>query len=200
MAPSADPERHRIFVAVPLSPALLAAALELRERLGEAAARLRWVAPEHLHLTLRFLGALTDAQVTRVVEAAREAAAAASPFEVTLAGMGAFPSGRAPRAVWVGVTDGADRLAALAASLEAGLRRRRLPPADRPFRPHLTVARVRAEGRPVDLSAVLPESEACRVGTQRVEALAVMESTLRPSGPIYREVARGRLGAGAVDV
>jgi 2'-5' RNA ligase len=197
MNSTAHPARHRIFVAVLLSPALLERVLEVRERLGEAAARLRWVAPENLHLTLRFLGALADAQVARVVEAAREAAAAASPFEITLAGMGAFPSGRAPRAVWVGVADGADRLVALAASLEAALRRRRLPPADRPFRPHLTVARVRGEGRPVDLSAVLPGPEACPIGTQRVDVLAVVESTLRPSGPIYREVARGPLGAGA---
>ncbi len=193
--PRAGQERCRIFIAVLLAPALVDAAARARTLLGPAAERLRWVAPGNLHLTLRFLGGITEAQLARAIEAAREAAAPAAPFEITLAGMGAFPSARAPRVVWIGVQEGSDRLAALAASLEAALRRRKFPAADRPFRPHLTVARARAGGRPPDLSGVLPGAEGCVVGSQGVDALSVMESTLRPRGPIYREVAREPLGA-----
>src|SRR5579885_817712 len=120
--PRAGQERCRIFIAVLLAPALVDAAARARTLLGPAAERLRWVAPGNLHLTLRFLGGITEAQLARAIEAAREAAA---PSELTLAGMGAFPSARAPRVVWIGVQEGSDRLAALAASLEAALRRRK---------------------------------------------------------------------------
>jgi 2'-5' RNA ligase len=188
--------RHRIFVAVRLAPALVEAIAGVRAVLGETAARLRWVPPDNLHLTLRFLGSITTAALEKVIEATGEAAGETAPFVITLAGMGAFPSRRAPRVVWVGVTDGADRLVALAGALEGALRQRRVPRADRPFQPHLTVARARADGHGPDLSAILPDAAACVVGTQRVAEIAVMESTLRPSGVIYREVATERLRGG----
>jgi 2'-5' RNA ligase len=186
--------RHRIFIAVTLAPALREAVTACRTTLGEAADRFRWVPAQNLHFTLRFLGPITDAQVARAVDATREAAASGVSFAITLAGMGAFPSRRSPRVVWVGVTEGAERLVALASSLEAALRQRKFPPADHPFQAHLTVARARSEGRPPDLSAALPSQDSHCVGTQRVDALAVMESTLRPSGSIYHEVDREVLG------
>ncbi len=182
--------RHRIFVAVTLTPALRASVAAVRGELGAAAHRLRWVPPENLHLTLRFLGEIRPPEVMRVVRALKEAAAPAAPFAVTLAGAGAFPTARDPRVVWVGVTEGADRLVALAGALEAALRRREFPGEARPFRPHLTVARPRAGERPPDLTAALAGAAAFVAGSQRVGALAVMESTLRPSGSTYREVAR----------
>lgn len=183
-------DRHRIFVAVALAPALRASATGMRATLGAAAERLRWVPPENLHLTVRFLGEITEAQVRRVVEAVRETAAPVTPFAITLAGAGAFPTPRAPRIAWVGVTEGADHLVNLAETLEAALRRRKFPGEARPFRPHLTVARARSGGRPPDLTVALAGAALFVAGTQRVDALVVMESMLRPSGPTYQEVAR----------
>lgn len=191
--------RYRIFVAVTLAPALRESVAGVRAVLGDAGGRLRWVAPQNLHLTLRFLGEITETQVARVTEATREAVASAGPFSITLAGVDAFPSPRSPRVVWVGVTQGADRLAALTGSLEAALRRRKFPAEPRSFHPHLTVARARSEGRPPDLSAILAgPADSFVAGTQMVDALAVMESTLRPAGPIYQEVAREPLGGQAL--
>lgn len=189
---------HRIFVAVTLAPALRESAASARTVFGAVAARLRWVPPRNLHLTLRFLGEITEPQVARVTEAARQAVASASPFSITLGGVGAFPSPRSPRVVWVGVIAGADRLVALAGALEAGLRQREFPAEARPFQPHLTVARARPEGRPPDVSAILSgeAAEAFVAGTQTVGALVVMESRLRPSGAVYEEVARAPLGMG----
>lgn len=192
-----DPQaRYRIFVAVELAPPLREAIAGVRVRLGDASQTLRWVPPDNLHLTLRFLGEITAAQVTRATEAMREAAQVAAPFTITLAGLGAFPSPRRPRVVWIGVAEGADRLVALAGALEQAMQRRKFPREARPFQAHLTVARVRT-GPPHDLTEDLAEVGRPLIGTQEVAALVVMESVLRPSGPVYREVAQASLSGRA---
>lgn len=180
--------RRRIFIAVPLGPSLQEAAQRVRLIVEREAHRFRWVASHNLHLTLRFLGEITDAQVDRAVEAARDAAKGSAPFSVTLEGVGGFPSLRSPRVLWVGVTAGAEQLTALAGLLDVALRARHFPRDDRPFHPHLTVARARNEGRPPDLSGLA--GEAVFLGSQQVDALVVMESVLGRSGPTYTEVAR----------
>lgn len=188
--------RHRIFVAVEVAPHIKKALAGLRDRLGTASRMLRWVPPDNLHLTLRFLGEITAAQTARVAEAARQAARAAGPFEITLAGLGAFPSPRRPRVVWVGITEGADRLSALARAMEEEIAHRKFPREPRPFHPHLTVARVRAGGPPPDLTGDLASAGVSVIGTQEVAALVVVESFLHPSGSEYREVAQAPLGGG----
>jgi 2'-5' RNA ligase len=168
----------------------------VRERLGrlsrrlpaEAAQALRWVPPEHLHLTLKFLGEVSDARLGRVAEAVHAAAEGAVPFTIGLEGVGAFPSPRRAQVVWVGVREGAERLVALAAALERLLAARRFPREARPFRPHLTVARVRGARGQLDLSAVLPGMADLGFGSLAVRALHIMESRLRPSGAVYRVV------------
>jgi len=186
--------RRRIFIAVALAPTLRHAVAGLEPRFSAAAKSLRWVAPDHLHFTLKFLGEITGAEVTRVGEAARQVGARARSFAITVAGMGAFPSPRRPQVVWAGVSDGADRLIALAADLDAALHLMKFPRERRPFQPHLTVARVRRSGPAPDLTAILQELGGVPVGTQAVEALLVMESTLNPSGSIYSQVEEVRLG------
>jgi RNA 2',3'-cyclic 3'-phosphodiesterase len=188
--------RHRIFVAVDVAPHIKETLAGIPDRLGTASRMLRWVPPDNLHLTLRFLGEITAAQAARVAEAARQAARTAAPFSVTLDGLGAFPSPRRPRVVWVGIADGADRLTALARALEEEIVHRKFPREPRSFQPHLTVARVRAGGPPPDLTAGLANAGVSVIGTQEVAALVVMESFLHPSGPEYREVARASLGGG----
>ena len=186
--------RHRIFVAVEIAPHIKGVLSELPSRLGTASRMLRWVPPDNLHLTLKFLGGITAGQTARVAEAAREAARTTIPFSVTLAGLGAFPSPRRPRVVWVGLADGADRLIALARALEEETSRRKFPRESRPFQPHLTVARLRSGSPSRDLTADFANSGVSVIGAQDVTALVVMESFLHPSGSEYREVAQAPLG------
>src|SRR5579885_1495941 len=162
-----DEGHRRIFIAVTLAPAVREAAARVRGVVEREAHRFRWVSPENLHLTLRFLGEIRRGRVDMVVEATREAAEGTSPFSLTLAGLGAFPSLRAPRVLWVGVHEGADRLVALA----------------------------RPGGRPPDLSwlSTPARPQDLLVGRQDVDSVAVMESLLGPSGPTYIEVAREAL-------
>jgi RNA 2',3'-cyclic 3'-phosphodiesterase len=184
----------RIFVAVALEAALGAAVAELPPRLNSAAAAFRWVPPGNLHLTLKFLGEVTEERVTRVADATREVAGRSGPFSITLGGLGAFPSPKKPQIVWIDVVQGADRLIELARDLDVTLRRVKFPQDDRPFRPHLTIARA-AHARPLpDLSGPLGGMRGVMVGTQSVDTLLVMESTLKANGSIYRSVEEVRLG------
>ncbi len=110
-------------------------------RAGGRGNDVRWVRLDGLHVTLRFLGPTVDPLHETVGRAVEEAGAAARPFAIRLSGGGAFPGPDRPRALWLGITDGATELAALAGSLNDALERLGWPRDERPFRPHLTVAR-----------------------------------------------------------
>jgi 2'-5' RNA ligase len=139
----AGPDELRLFVAVPIAAASIAAIDRLIA--GLPAPRdgkpVRWVRTEGLHLTLRFLGQAPAAAVEPLSAIVDRLAASAAPFEVTIEGAGAFPSMRRPRALWLGVTDGASRLAELAAALDTAVANEGWESDERPFRPHLTLAR-----------------------------------------------------------
>ena len=144
-APVDPPGTLRLFFAVPVPP-------EARERVGgvmervqasvgDGTARIRWVRVDGLHLTLRFLGPTPEDRQPALEAAADELANGDAPFEVQLEGGGAFPSLVQPRSLWLGVGQGADRLAALADGLTAAAGECGLVLDTRPFAPHLTIAR-----------------------------------------------------------
>jgi 2'-5' RNA ligase len=143
----------RLFVAVPVPIETVRAVSALVEgvRALDGAAvvgpirrgsnDVRWVRLDGLHVTLRFLGPTLEDKVDAVGMAVRAVAAASAPFDVRLAGAGAFPSPDRPRALWLGVNDGATQLAALATRLDDELVAAGWAHEERPFRPHLTLAR-----------------------------------------------------------
>lgn len=139
------PGTIRLFYAVPVPAEARARVGELIERVqrsvGDGTARIRWVRVDGLHLTLRFLGSTPAARRPALEDAADSVARAAAPFEVGLSGGGAFPSLARPRSLWVGVADGADRLAALADALTRKAIADGQPLETRPFAAHLTIGR-----------------------------------------------------------
>jgi RNA 2',3'-cyclic 3'-phosphodiesterase len=138
----------RLFVGVPVSPEALAACAALLDgvRAVHAGRGVRWVHTGSLHLTLRFLGALPGSRIAAIGDAIETAVRGRAPFQVELAGAGAFPGDRRPRALWLRIEGGADELGSLARSLAAPLAATGLDPEPRAFQPHLTVARTDAAG------------------------------------------------------
>ena len=179
---------HRIFIAVELDPALHQAVVDTQTRLEAAGAKVRWIRPGNLHFTLRFLGEIPPAQVALAKVATREAVSGVAPFTISLRSLGAFPSLERPQVVWVGVEEGAEELQALAERLQARLHHHRFPPEDHPFRPHLTLARIRDSRQWGDIVRALTQHRDMIVGAQQVQAVAVMESHLTPQGPVYARV------------
>ena len=140
---SAPAGKLRLFIAVVPSPAALSglrSALEAARTLPSAAP-LRWTESERLHLTLQFLGSVDARRVPAIVEACQPIAHEAAPFELTLAGAGAFPSHGRAAVVWIGATRGAEQLTALAKKVNNALEPLGFEPEARAFTPHLTVAR-----------------------------------------------------------
>lgn len=186
----------RTFIAIPISAETRKALGRFAEEGKRAGGDVKWVEPALIHLTLRFLGDVEEARIPAVVDALRMVGGATVPFELAIAGVGAFPNLRRPRVIWAGVDPkggagkgGLSVLRGLAAAVEEAARRLGFGPADHPFSPHLTVARVKSPKGLDRLVAALERHASDEFGTDRVEAFHVMKSDLRPQGPVYTSLA-----------
>lgn len=187
----------RLFVAVACEPALTRAAGSLIETLRARAARLAprarlaWVAPEHLHFTLAFIGNTPELRVPAIVSALQPPWPVPA-FEMELAGCGSFPPRGRPRVVWVGVTDGRDRLVFVAGEVRSRLTAVGVTLEARPFAPHMTLARVKDAGglRPESL---LDGVTGIVLGRMTVVAITLFQSRLSSSGSSYHVVATSPL-------
>jgi 2'-5' RNA ligase len=179
----------RLFTAIDIGPDAAAGAgalaADLRARAQRAAprARITWIPPERMHLTIRFIGEADEA-LGQAIVTALEPPIAVAPFELRLAGCGAFPPHGAPRVLWVGVVSGEDELQAIEHDLSRRLEGVGVPPEGRPYRPHLTLARVR-EPAGLKSRALLGVCADAPVGAARVEAITLYESRQSSGGPTY---------------
>jgi len=187
----------RLFIAVPLPKELTDRAAAL---LPLALPAVRHVQPDLMHVTLAFLGWTPNEQLDVAVDAARAAAAGQAAFDLVFGGVGRFPASGRPRVVWLGVGLGADALAALAGSVTWQLRRRQIAFDDRPFAPHLTLARVRTDATGPETRTVAAAADALEAPDlqMRVDRIAVVESLLSPKGPRYMARAELPLRAAAL--
>lgn len=141
------PGTSRLFIAVPVADDVRRAVGQLMENVAGAPiderqlGQPRWVRVDGLHLTLRFLGATPDARQQELGAVIAAACQGVAAFPVTLHGAGAFPNPARPRVLWIGIADGARQLGGLAERINAGLAQLGWTPDDRPFAPHLTLAR-----------------------------------------------------------
>lgn len=184
----------RLFFAIELGEELLDLLEETTVPLRTEAPELGWLGREQRHLTLKFLGNVEESDVPRLIVAADRAAARHAPLEMTVREIGAFPNFRRARVVWIGVEQDA-RLELLHHDLEQACEQEGFEVEGRPFRPHITLARVRAPA-PVDRRRALARAaRAVRArATVRVEWITLFESTLAPSGARYRRVHAAPLG------
>lgn len=191
------PELLRTFVAVEIGEEAVQCAAQLVERLRAVdGGAVKWVDPRNFHLTIKFLGATRRADLLRLGAALRSLAAGAAPFDLELAGAGAFPNLRRPQVIWLGVTAGQEELAELAGAAEASCAELGWAREERPYRAHLTLGRMREArrggspargegGPPVALVRALEAERDLTAGRSPVRRLVLIESQLRPNGPTY---------------
>jgi 2'-5' RNA ligase len=153
-----------------------------------------WIAEPRLHLTLKFLGEQPDAAVAPLADAMRMIARSHAAPVVRVGSVGAFPNFRRPHVVWIGV-DPDPRLELLHHDIEVGCDALGYEIDGRPFRPHLTIARVKTPGDAEKLRALRAAARKVRFSDEfMVESIDVMESALGPAGPAYTTLATAPLG------
>ncbi len=188
-------QQVRTFVAVEVSEAVRAAAAKVIRQLARWDSSLKWVDPQNMHLTLKFLGEVESVEIPDICRAVQEAATEVPSFTFEVAGVGAFPKLERPRTVWLGVTAGAEELAELQRHLEKGLKKLGYPPENRRFSPHLTLGRVRHPGPELaELSKMIESLSGQTGGTTEVDEVTVFSSELTREGPIYQALAHAALG------
>lgn len=186
----------RLFIAIPVPDDVRAAVEAIVEmvRAGNGNNGVRWVRMDGLHVTIRFLGPTPDEKVPAVAALLEPIAHAATPFSIRLAGAGAFPSARRPRALWLGIGDGVGELAALQGAFQKPLAALGWPPDDRPFRGHLTLARSDgARGGPA-AAAGLATASAGFEATFTADRIVLFESITGHGPARYEPVAQAPLG------
>lgn len=190
------PAPRRLFVAIPLPAATREGLHRAAAPLRRAAPDLRWTDPERLHLTIRFLGDTEEAMVGPVGDAVRTVAAAHAAVPLVIRGAGAFPTLRRARVVWAGV-EPSGRLELLHHDVEVALDALGIPVEGRPFRPHVTLARVKA---PLDAEVTRALARAVRrfdfESEDPVSSLDLMQSSLTQEGSTYRCLVSAPLRAG----
>ena len=175
----------RLFVAIELSPQSKTQLSALKTELPGAS----WVKPSAMHLTLRFLGDQIDpirlTPITKALESVK-----AEPLSLTLQGTGRFPEGskKPARVLWIGLVD-QPALTVLQAAVEQALIPVGFPAEERPFSPHITLARLKSEGRSPELDRFLQAQRGFRADPFTVREFFLISSVLTPQGPIYHHEA-----------
>jgi len=184
----------RLFFAIELGDDLLDLLDETTAPLVAEAPELAWVAREKRHLTLKFLGDVDEAAVPKLTTAADRAAGRHDRLEMAVREVGAFPNFRRARVVWIGVEQ-EPRLELLHHDLEEACAHEGFEVEGRPFRPHITIARVRVPLPVQRMRSLAQVARSVRVrATVLVERITLFESALAPSGARYRRVHAAPLG------
>jgi RNA 2',3'-cyclic 3'-phosphodiesterase len=180
----------RTFIAIELDEMLRIAIGRVQGKLKRAAPAggVKWVASDSIHLTLKFLGDTPRSRISQVEAALQVACAAYAPFEFNVEGRGCFPNFHRPRVIWVAVRDKGQTLARLQKDVERHVAPLGWPTEERGFSPHLTLGRI-AKGADrateEEIGQIVERSVVEQIGVQRVTAVSLIQSDLRPAGPVY---------------
>lgn len=183
----------RLFIAIELPETIRTAIAEVQERLKAGGPSANWTRPEGIHLTLKFLGDVDETRVPAIVRALEDAVRGAGPLTLGVAGAGAFPKGKVPRVLWLGVTGDTERLASLQAAVEEAMTRLGFEREARTFSPHLTLARIKFPKPRDNWQQAIDGIRAVELGTFEADHISLMQSELRRDGAVYTEVVRAEL-------
>ncbi len=182
----------RAFIAIPLSESNLTAVCDLRQRLEPQLPQMRWTRTDQIHLTLRFFAALPEEDLDRIHRSMLSVGDLHAPFRVAIRSLGGFPRLSRPRVLWLGLEPAAP-LAALHRQLEDALRRDGFAPEERPFKPHVTIARARQRsGAEIKPPTWLRNWSG---GSLDVNEMILYHSRLSPQGAVHTPLYRVDLSA-----
>ncbi len=175
----------RSFIAIDLSERAREQIAALIQDLRKSDAQVGWVRAESIHLTLKFLGNVAPEMIDEMKPVLSQIASRTMPVHIEPAGCGAFPTIKAPRVIWVGLKGGGGPLSKLQREVESAMIPFGFQPEDRPFRPHLTVGRVKGKRHLLSLQQILLANRDFTAEPFDVVELVLYKSDLRPDGARY---------------
>jgi 2'-5' RNA ligase len=182
----------RCFIGIPIDQALLPRILDIQKRFKRFGNVLKFVEPENLHFTVKFLGEVSETTVEKIKSLLNQVFSELEPFEIMLKGIGVFPNQNCIRVVWVGVASGKEKLSWLMEEVDNALHSLGFP-REATHVPHLTLFRVKAKPPREHFVKLLNELEDVYVGEMTVKEIILYRSTLTPNGPIYTRLHRWEL-------
>ncbi len=190
-------EEVRCFIAIELPEGVKKSLRELQAQFkAESLAPVKWVDPDNIHLTLKFLGNVAADRLEAISSAMTNAVQDISPFKLEVKELGVFPNPRRVQIVWVGMSGETEKLSRLQQRIESGLEKLGFPPENRRFTPHLTLARLRDRATPQErekLGQLIAETEFDASQSFVVDSVKLMKSQLTREGPIYSQISSAEL-------
>jgi RNA 2',3'-cyclic 3'-phosphodiesterase len=187
----------RAFIAIDLPPFIQQKLGEVLDQLKQPGTEaVRWVPAKNIHLTIKFLGDVSQANLEILTKLLKSEVARFHPFEIRVGGLGAFPSMRRPRVVWIGI-EAPPTLQSLQRSVEISTVQLGYAAEERPFSPHLTLGRVAHNATPEEVRQVadmLVSLKVGELGTAMVDHVRLFRSDLQPGGAIYTPLFTTALG------
>ncbi len=190
----------RTFIAIELDETIKDALADLQGQLKAKVPQgsVRWVRPEGIHLTLKFLGDVPADRIEEVEQALTQAGVGFSSFLFSVGGLGCFPNPRRPRVVWVGVQEDSGTLPRLQKAIDDAMEKLGFPPEGRRFHAHLTLGRTQRRASSGDvrrLGQLVGETDIGEsLGQMEARSVNLMKSDLRPTGAVYTQLAAAKLG------
>ncbi|MDP2939364.1 MAG: RNA 2',3'-cyclic phosphodiesterase [Candidatus Omnitrophota bacterium] len=178
-------ETIRSFIAIELSPENQEKISQIQRELKSSGADVKWVKPENIHLTLKFLGNVETSQIEIIFQILKDIAANFERFSFELNELGVFPKISSPRVIWFNCQEPTGIIAEIVLSLEEKLEKLGFAKEEREFTPHITIGRIRSSRGMIHLIDKLKQTKISSPIIQEVDKLTLFKSTLTPSGPIY---------------
>jgi 2'-5' RNA ligase len=186
----------RTFIAIPLPSEIITFLAELQDQLKISGADVKWVEPENIHLTLKFLGERDDKKIKQIIDILEETVKDKKQFLARISSLGAFPKITSPRVIWAGIDLGDEETKLISGELQEKIAGIGIPKEERDFSSHITIARTKSSK---NLEKLVKELNACadKFGREKPEFLVsqiiLYKSTLTPKGPIYQVLKEANL-------
>ena len=175
----------RSFIALDLPEDLKKGLQKLQDTVRKHADCIRWVKPDNIHLTLKFLGDIVESQVGPIGRILENMTSGMAPFKLQVKGFGAFPNARNPKVIWMGMDDNQQRLVLFQEKLEETLAAIGFTPEKRDYSPHLTLGRVKDSRGKRDIEQIIEKYKNEDLGYFTADTIIFFQSDLQPSGPVY---------------
>ncbi len=178
----------RTFIAIELTASIQKELEEIQRHLQRAKADVKWVAPNNIHLTLKFLGDTSTDQIEKLKSILSKITSPYQNFSMEINKLGVFPKPEYPKVIWVGISSGGEKIVEIVQKIEDDLQILGFAKEKRDFSPHITLGRVRSPLNKSPLIKTMQNFSFLQPLQQTVQAIRLIKSTLTAQGPIYETI------------